>query len=91
MAGFIDRDGGDGCEMKAWLRKQASQFISGTAEHVEINRYLDRLTELVEFRRGYQPALLRKDEIIQELRDQVERLEKTAHTLRQARGGHAGH
>lgn len=91
MAGFIDRDGGDVCAMRAWMRGRAALCGQGTAEQVEIYGYLARLAELVEFKRGYEPALLRKDEIIQELRDQIERLEKTAHTLRQARGSHAGH
>lgn len=90
MAGFKDRDGRIIQEMKDWLRTKASEAGDGTKDGVWFAYLLELLIELVEFRRGYQPALLRKDEIIQELRDQIEKLEKTAHTLRQARGAHAG-
>ena len=87
MAGFVDRDGAMLQDMRVWLRAQMHLIPDGSSEQVMINRVLVVLDELVAFKRDYEPALIRNAEIIQDLRRQVEKLERTAHELRQ-RGEH---
>ena len=85
MSGFTDRDGAEIQSMREWLRIGMEGGAKGTVDCVMRDRILKTLDGLVAFKRDHSPALIRKDEIIQELREQVEKLERTAHALRQAR------
>ena len=82
MSGFVDRDGGEIQSLRDWFKVRMVQVGQGTIECVMLDRALKTIDELVAYKRDHSPALIRKDEIIDELKSEIVRLESQVHTLR---------